>query len=387
MKRTALLFLLLSSLLLQGCAGNPVFGDDSREIDQLELVETVGFDAAGEMTTVTASTAASGEPVLLKNTAETVSRAVREMQNYTDKQYIFYGHTAHVLIGEEAAKESLTRYLDYLERDSEMRLDTKLYIVRDGTAEEAITAVSGGKETVGDLLASLDRDVELLSESYVFDCREIAQQLAKRSCALIAAVRLERTENILNSEDGMTIQSSGYAVIQNGRLLDYLDTELARGVNLLIDRTGSDVIEAPDGAGNVFAARLTESKAKYIPQFADGELTGLHIGILLRCNLDELRSPLDIFDETVVQTMEESISSVELARTLAVWEKMQAWKCDFCDIQTRVRQAAPLRTDRMQESWAGIFPELNYEITVKTVLERTNDVGLSPLGGWEADIP
>lgn len=383
MKRSVLLLCLSACLLLSGCAGNPVFGDDSREIDQLELVETVGFDAAGALTTVTASTAASGEPVLLKNTAETVSRAVREMQNYTDKQYIFYGHTAHVLIGEEAARQSLTRYLDYLERDSEMRLDTRLYIVQGGTAEDAITAVSDENETVGDLLASLDRDVELLSESYVFDCREVAQQLAKRNCALVAAIMLEKSENLLSSEDGMTLQSSGYAVIRDGRLLDFLDTELARGVNLLIGRTGSDVIEAPDGTGNVFAARLTESSAEYIPQFEDGRMTGLHIELLLHCNLDELRAPLDIFDGAVVQTLEESISAAALGRVQAVLERMRELDCDFCDLQTHVRQSAPLRTDRMREAWESVFSGLKCEVTVKTILERTYDVGLSPLGGWE----
>ena len=386
MKHGVLIPVLAACLLLQGCSGSPVFGDESREIDQLELVETVGFDAAGELTTVTASTAASGEPVLLKNSAVTVSRAVREMQNFTDKQYIFYGHTSHVLIGEAAARQSLLRYLDYLERDSEMRLDTRLYIVEGGTAEEMITAVSNEKETAGDLLASLDRDVELLSESYVFSCGDTAQMLAKRGCALAAAVRLEQADSILNSESGVTIQSSGYAVIQSGRLLDFLDKELARGVNLLTGRTGGDVIEAPDGTGGIFAARLTGSEAKYAPQFADGTMTGLEIEILLHCNLDELREPLDIFDDRVIEAMEAGVSAVELERIERVLERMRELNCDFCDLQTRARQAAPLRFDRMAEPWETVFPALSFTVTVKTMLERTYDVGLSPLGGWEGEI-
>lgn len=381
MKRKLLLFLSALCLLLQGCAGNPVFGDDSREIDQLELVETVGIDAAGAMTTVTASTGTFfGEPVLLKTTAATISRAVREMQNYTDRQYIFYGHTAHILIGEEAARQDLNRYLDYIERDSEVRLDTKLYIVQGGTAEDAITAVSGESESAGELLESLDRDVQLLSESYVFDCGEVAQQLAKRGNALAAAVRLETVDNILDSENSTTIQSAGYAVIHDGKLMCFLDTDLSRGVNLLIDRTGGDVLEAPDGAGGSFAARLTGSETAYTPVFEDGMLTKLKIEAALHCNLDELQTPLDIYDEAVIRGLETQLSDAAARRVWAILDRMRATNCDFCDLQTRVRQAAPWRFDRMTAPWETVFPALEYEVAVKTVLERTYDVGLSPLG-------
>lgn len=380
MKRAFLFLLLCTCLLLSGC-GNPVFGDDSREIDQLELVETVGIDATRELTTVTASTGTlSGEPVLLKNTAVTVSRAVREMQNYTDRQYIFYGHAAHILIGEAAARQDLNRFLDYIERDSEVRLDTKLYIVQGGTAEDAISAVSNEEETAGELLESLDRDVQLLSESYVFNCGEVAQMLAKRGCALVAAVMLENVENILDSDNSTTIQSTGYAVIQGEKLRCFLDTNLSRGVNLLIDRTGSDVVEAPDGAGGWFAARLTGSETKYTPVFEDGKLSKVKLDVTLHCNLDELHTPLDIYDGAVIRKLEEGVSVVEAWRIREVLNRMQTLCCDFCDLQTRVRKASAWRFDRMGEPWETIFPTLEFEVSVKTMLERTYDVGLSPLG-------
>ena len=381
MKRRILLFSLAICLLLQGCTGNPVFGDDSREIDQLELVETVGIDAAGKLTTVTASTGTfSGEPVLLKNTAVTVSRAVREMQNYTDRQYIFYGHAAHILIGEAAARQNLSRYLDYIERDSEVRLDTKLYIVQGGTAEDAITAVSNETETAGELLESLDRDVQLFSESYVFNCGEVSEMLAKRGCALVAAVMLENVDNILDSENSTTIQSAGYAVIQDEALLCFLDTNLSRGVNLLIDRTGSDVVEAPDGAGSWFAARLTGGETKYTPVFEDGKLSKVKIDVTLHCNLDELHTSLNLYDEAVIRKLEEGVSAVEAWRVQEVLNRMQTLCCDFCDLQTRVRKTSSWRFDRMREPWEIIFPTLEFEVSVKTILERTYDVGLSPLG-------
>ena len=385
MKKRLLCPALAICLLLQGCSGRMLFGGDSREIDQLELVETLGFDASGDLTTVTASTASAGETVLLKTEAVTVSRAIREMQNYTAKKYVFYGHTRHILVGEAAARRDLSRYLEYLERDSDMRLDTKLCIVQGSTAEAAIRAVTSEDESAGDLLDSLERDVQLLSESYVFNVEEIARQLAKRNCALAAAVRLEKAVHTPENEDALTIQSSGYAVLQDGELRYFIDTELARGVNLLIGRVGSDVVEAPDGAGGQFAARLNGASVRYRPEFADGKLTGVGIAVNLRCNLEELQTPVDLADEQVIEKLEEGIAAVEAWRIQAVLDRMQAWNCDFCDLQTRVRQAAPWRFDRMPVPWETLFPELTFSLDVTAALERTYDVGVSPLEHGEAE--
>lgn len=390
MKRFLIIYMCIClSLTLTGCGGGLVFGDESRELDQLELVETLGIDADGELTTVTASTASAGAPVLLKTSAVTISRAVRQMQNYTAKKYIFYGHTSHILIGEAAALRDLYRCLDYLERDSEIRLDTGVYLVQGGTAENAMRAVNTDSETAGDLLESLDRDVQLLSESYVFSLGEIAQMLAKRNCALAAAVMLQHSENILSGENALTIQSAGYAVLQGGTLLGFLDTNLARGVNLLIDRCGSDVVEADDGSGSFFAARLTGSKVEYEPLFADGVLSGVNIRISVRCNLDELQTPLEIYDEDVIRAMEAGLAAVEQHRVEAVLRQMQSWNCDFCDLQTRVRQYSPRRFDRMPVSWETLFPELDFSVEVSAELERTYDAGMLTKEGavWNVRTP
>ena len=108
-------------------------------------------------------------------------------------------------------KEDLARCLDFMERDGELRMDTKLFALRDVSAEDAIT--DPGEESVGDLLDSLEKDVALLSESHVFTCGETAEALAERGSVLISALRLAEPENILNGENRRTLLSAGYAVV------------------------------------------------------------------------------------------------------------------------------------------------------------------------------
>ena len=109
--RKLLIWLLPVALLLSGCAGKQHFGNH-REIDQLVLVQTMGVDRTEDLFTVTISTAAEEGQVLLKTPAVTLSRALKEMQDYTEKKYIFYGHTRHLLLGPSVLAHDLARCLD-----------------------------------------------------------------------------------------------------------------------------------------------------------------------------------------------------------------------------------------------------------------------------------
>ena len=381
------LALALALLLLPcGCAGRKPFGND-REIDQLVLAETLGVDSDGGLFTVTVSTAAGEGRALLKARAVTLSRALKEMQDYTEKKYIFYGHGRQLLLGPSVLAGDLERCLEFVERDGELRMDTRLYAVPDSAAEEAVALPGGGEESVGQLLDSLEQDVTLLSESHVFTCGETAEALAERGSVLISALRLAEPENILGGEDRRILLSAGYAVVVDGALAGWLDTDLARGANLLMGLSGGDLIEAPDGQGGWFAAALTGSKAVFLPEYAEGELRSLGIRLELRCSLSELERPLDLREEGVVRALEEGIAEVEAWRVAEVLRISQELGADFCGLENGARRAAPLRFDRMKTPWRELFPALPVTVEIAVLLARSYEGTIEPLPGREMAAP
>ena len=380
--RKALAFLLALLLLPGGCAGYKPFGND-REIDRLALAETLGVDREGKLLNVTVSTAAGEGQALLKARAVTLSRALKEMQDYTEKKYIFYGHGRQLLLGPGALEADLERCLEFVERDGELRMDTRLYAVRDSTAEEALVRSAAGEASVGQLLDSLEKDVSLLSESHVFTCGETAEALAERGSVLVSALRLAEPENIPGGEDRPILLSAGYAIVAGGTLAGWLDTDLARGANLLMGLPGSDLIEAPDGQGGWFAAVLTGSRAVFLPEYADGELQKLTIRLELRCSLSELAEPLDLRDAGVVRAMEEGIARVEAWRVAEVLRISQELGADFCGLEKAVRRASPLRFDRMATPWKERFPALPVAAEIAVKLTRSYEGSIEPLPGRE----
>ena len=380
-KHLRMLAMVLAVSLLSGC-GQSLMYDDYREIDQLELIQVLGVDTAGKLATVTAATNSLSEPLVLKNSSVTVNRAMREMQEYTSKKYIFYGHTKHLLIGEDAARKNLSFYMEYMERGVEMRLDTRLYIIQGGTAEQAISATTGGEYNVGALLDSLEKDVQLMSESHVFSCGEVAEALAESGCGLAAAVVLVEEDNIVSGSKKLTLQSSGYAVLKEERLVAFLDTNLARGVNLLINETVSDVIEVPDGQGGWAALRVTKAGTRFEPVFEDGRLTRVKAAVEITCNLDELQNPVDIYNAEELNVLERGVEAMEKQRVEQALSRSQELGADLCRVGKRVRMKAPIRFERMPEPWETVFPQLAFDVEVKAELVRTYDVGLSHIRSW-----
>ena len=379
MRAIRLLALGLTLCLLGGCGGRWIYSD-YREIDQLELIQALGLDAAGGLVTATASTAGQGEgPVVLRSSALSVSRALRKMQDYTSRKYIFFGHTGHLLLGEAAAAEGVQPWLEHMARNVEMRLNTFLYIVRGGTAEACITAAGREGEGIVPLLTSLEKDVQLMNESHVFTCGEAAEALAEWGSTLAAAISLTEQEDILAGESSTTICTRGYAILKAGRLAGYLDPELARGANLLMGLGGEDILEVPDGAGGWAALRLTGSRVRYAPEFSGGELAALGIRVELECSLDELPGPADTWEEETLDLLERGAAELELERIRRVLDFSRALEADFCGIGRWVRQARPLAWARMPRPWPEVFPGLPLEVEVTCRLGRTGDPGLSPL--------
>lgn len=375
-------FLLAALLLLSGCAERGPFGNH-REIDQLVLVQTLGVDSDGGLLTLTAATADQEGTVVLKTPAVTLSRAMKEMQDYTEKKYLFYGHARQLLLGPSVLRDGLERCLEFVERDGELRMDTKLYAVRDGAAEDALAAAGSGDGSIGEALDSLEKDVALLNESHVFTCGETAEALAERGSVLVSALRLTEPENILDGEDRQILLSAGYAIIADGVLAGWLDTDQAGGANLLMGLSEGDRIEAPDGQGGWFAAALTGSRAVFSPEYTGGELTALRILLELRCTLSELTQPLDLREKETVRAMEKGIADVEAWRVWSVLRVSQGLGADFCGLEKEVRRASPLRFDGMETPWREAFPTLPITAELSVRLERSYEGSVEPLWGGQ----
>jgi len=149
---------ILLLLNLTGCKHS--FLPPRKEIDDLQLVQVIGIDKLSYSTNDCMLTVASknlevggsqeqsggtdgssggskSKALVLTSTGKTFFDAARNIQTHSNKT-IFWGHSQYYLIGEEAAKDNISKYIDFFTRDHELRIDSKVYIVKGSTAKDLI---------------------------------------------------------------------------------------------------------------------------------------------------------------------------------------------------------------------------------------------------------
>ena len=375
MKRILLCALLCA--VLGGCSGKGY--EDMREIESFEIIRTLGVDYKDGMYTLTAASgsAGGGEVTVLTSRSVTIARALQKMQNYSTKKYIFFGHTANYLVGEAAAEHDLSACLEYVERGFDMRLDTNLFIVRGGTAEEAIAGASEKGEGVTEHLLALEKDVQILSENHIVDCGEAAEELAADGCTLVTAISLWENENVPVGENKKGVQVVGSAVIKDGRLAGYADVDTARGITLLTNRFVSDAAELPDGSGSYMAVEMSKGKTKYFAQFEDGGIDKIIIRVKLRGSISEMESPVDIYDESVISEIERVLAEKELERIVNVIELSRRLDADFLELERELEMRYPMRLHPAMETGGLPIEDHEIEAVVEVEVKRSYELGIS----------
>ena len=367
-KRIAALVLLLP--MLAGCGTQSIYSE-YREIDNLELIQTIGIDSDGELVTTTAATGVKKgtEPTVMTTSARTVNQALNEMQGYTSKKYIFFGHTRNFLIGEEAARCDIEQYLEFVEKIADVRLTTNLFIVKGGMAKDLIAEVGNERATVTELLESLEQDLESTSSGKVFTCGEVIERMAFGGCSLVAAIEAAEIEEIVSGANPYTVRAAGFAIITEEGKVEFLDMELSRAVCLLLNMTDSDIIEVANGQGDWVSFRLGQCHTEIKPVFSDTKLESVNIQTDISVSLDESYDT-DIQDPEVEAFLQEELARLQLGRIEKVLEFSKQIDEDFLEIGRMIEISEPVKFSKLVGDWKEEFKTVRFDIQVSVDIER-----------------
>lgn len=354
MKKQVLLVLLLM-LLLTGCRRYSGFLPYAREIEDMELIRTLGVDGAGETgVAITASGGTSQEETeVVSGEAGTISAAVLELQG-EGSSYLYFGHVTQLLLGEELARRGVMPSLDYVLRDVEMRLETALYVVRNGTAGQAIEAAADDGSAT-DRLEALADDAGLTANSMPRTVKDVLAELDRQGASFLPAVL---------PDSGLT--AAGYGILKDGALVGWAEGDAALGVNLIFGRVDADVVEvtAPDGTRT--ALRVVGAATSVKPVWQGETLTGLKVHCQVEANLAEGTA---VPDEATLTALEEALARTEAGRMAQALELSRTLDADYLGL----RHSAAFRTPWRKEALLGEngMAGLTLEATAQAAIQRS----------------
>lgn len=356
--RRGLCALLAAALLLSlaGCRRDVAALPRGREIEDMELMQTLGVDAAeAGQVAVTASSGAGDGPdsgaTVVNGSAATLSAAVLGLQS-EGASYLYFGHVGQLLAGEELARRGLWPTLDYVLRDVEMRLDTALYLVRGGEAGAALEAAARDGSAAGRLEAMAE-DAGLLSGSARRTVKDAITDLYAQGATFLPAV---------TAETGLP--AAGYGIVKDGALAAWAGEDAARGINLLLGSVEADVVELPLDGGGTAALRVVGASSSVRPVVEGGTLTGLSVICKVEANLAE--GDLDLRDEQAARALEEALARVEHDRAWAALSLARELDADYLGLLSRAALARPWHKAALERAaLAGLELELSVEAELR----------------------
>lgn len=375
MKKTVLAALLLS-LALTGCSSGLTIFSNYRRLENIELVRTITADAAAEGVNVSiyGTTGEESVPRMYERTGSSIGVALGELMLMPLGRDAILSHTENILIGEDLAADGLDECLDYIERYSEMRMDTGILIVRDGTARDLVAGLSGEDTPASDIIAGLDKNISRVGQGYIFTCREIAASLAGNGCALVQCVRGVEQEKLFEARGDLDIQPAGFAVVRENMAPVFLTEEETLGAAVLLGKFQSKNVDLPV-EGAVLTASVDSARAGFTPVFGeDGRLTRLRVALELDANVISVDGLADLTDTGLRDRAQEKLSGLFTAAALAAIRRGQELNIDFLDLEHITERREPLAFQDMPVTWRDLFPDLPVEVRTESTLIRTYDI-------------
>ena len=408
MKRGLSLLIIICMLLsLSGCSG---IYSNFRELERLLVIQTMGIDFAEEGVGISLASGAKSDgssPVRLFSTGVSVTSAVAHILSYSQEQELFLSHTSHVVLGEEAAQNGINGYLSYICRSPNLRTDIPLYIVKGGTAQEAVMQVGDGSKGISEVLEAVRANVDERGDSKAFSASDLLRDLERNGSGLVCAIECSpsiqeggtKQEGGSGSSSGtdsaespdstggsgsgeekqekqaLTAAAVGYGVIRGDRLCAYIDKDQAIGVGLLLNIVGISDIVVKDRYATPVTLELDQGSSVIKPVWAeDGSLEMLDIQIKAAANIAEIGGGGHFGEPDYEDYLTAQLETAVSERVSSVIQLSKTLQADFLGLGNIVEMDDAEKYRALGGDFASLLPGLTVRISVSGQIKHTNDI-------------
>lgn len=357
------------------------------EMNRIEFIRAVGVDKCPHnddlvrLTIATQSIKSSGsggqqkDSETLFSEGKTVFDAVRNFWNHMDKRP-FWGHLEYVIIGEEAAKQGIFKYIDFFSRDPEVRLNLKVFLAKDQSAEDTIKKVSIEDKFVFERLEgiaenqwgqSVSNAVELLEAMYILDNKSLSLYLP--------FIRVgDYTDHGENHDEVRDLIMGGFGIFNKDKLSGYLDDRMGRGLNWMRNKVNSGVIIVKSPQGYNISLEIIDSKTNFKPKIINKQLT-VTINVQMTSNVAEISSSENIFNGETIKYLESGQEQIIKDEIVSVINYGKNKGLEFFGTAYAVQHKYPIIwEDLYSKNWKESFETIKYDVIVNSKINRTYNI-------------
>lgn len=395
--KKAISLILCLCICLCCCSCSSIY-TNYKEIEQLQVIQTMGLDYLSGGISLSLATAfdpkALDGPARLFSDAPTITTAFERIRKYSFEEELFFAHINSLLLGEEAARQGLDSYLMYICRSPDIRIDIPVFVVKGGSAREAVLNVGNTINGISEVMRSVKQTLEWRGDGGVTRTADVVHDLRRHGSALVCALEYSAASEISGSvTDGdgalspsdtnpeqslastdRTLAYVGYAIIRDGRLCEYIDREQAIGVAFLKNQVRICDVIVQDRQGNNVTLEIDKGSSDIRPEWSeDGSLSGFQVDTKVEASIVELSNGNLNGGESLeyVQLALEKAVSQYISQVLMLSRK---YRSDFLGLGSKIEMKDAEKYRALTTDFDQLLPELEIRINVSGHLRHTNDI-------------
>lgn len=392
-RRSALiscLLLLLLGLLVSGCWNR-------REMNDLAIAVGMGIDKAdnGEyevfVQVVDPSEVSARKPsgnrapvTLYSAKGNTVFQAIRRMTTITPRK-VYFSHLRIFVFGEEMAREGISKPLDFLSRDQELRTDFYLVVAKGTTARDILNFYTPlDKIPANKMYKSLEVSDKTWAPTVGVRLDDLITNLTSYGKdAVLTGILIQgdreagkKKKNVELIETQALLKYSGIAIFKGDKLVGWMNEAESKGYSNLTDNLQNTYVQIPCKSGGKAGVEVIRSKTKVKAKVINNR-PEINVSIRTEANVADVECNIDTSQQSTLNQLEQAAEQVMTLHSTKSLQRAQALSADIFGFGEAVHRAYPGYWNQHKERWDELFKELLVNIQVDLKIVRTGTIGNS----------
>lgn len=377
MKRCLKILVLITLvLMLTGCWNN-------RDLTDLAIVVGIAIDKAEDGQVEIMAQIVKPESIMsgkegsgtdkkgfvnISSKGETMFEVIRSLLPKINKKG-YFAQMQLMVISEDAARDGISNYFDFFERDTETRRRAYLLISKGMKASTVLDSES----QITNLPATHEVDALEASKSYGKTLKvniiDILKNLNNASCDNVLPVIYNSKQTEKVSQEDLFLEGS--AIIKKDKLVDFLEPLQTRGFLFADDEIRSTIINAPcpENPEKTVSVEVIRSKGKIDAKMKNGKPV-LSINVKAEGNIGEQQGYADLTKPDYLNALEKEVRQEikkEIQDAVKITQQNQSDVFRFID---KIYKNYYSDWEKIIKDWREIYSKTPVDVSVEFEIRR-----------------
>ncbi|MCB5237547.1 Ger(x)C family spore germination protein [Niallia alba] len=384
MKRYILSISILSIFLLTGCW-------DQSELNQNAIVTGIAIDKGDDFkyklsiestsaTELNPKTAQGLAPAIVYTIEGDTIGEITHKFNIAVSTHLVFSHMRLLIIGEEVAKEGILSFMDYFDRDREIRDDFNIVVARDTEAVDFLR-ITNDYQKVSSLkiFPQLDHMLDEWGGTPGIKLNDFIRTYASQGqVPVLSAMKIQgdkekggNMDNLKTTTPGAVAKIDSLAIFKYGKLQGYLDLYDTRILLWIQNKLERTALTVPYNEKKFFALRIIHSKTKIKARQVNGR-PQIDISVYAESTLDGSDKAIKVTKVKAFEEFEKLTNRYLEKEFNQLIEKMQKeYVADIFGLGEIFRDQDYKHFKQYEDNWDVGFKEAKINVHVNVEIKRS----------------